>query len=141
MNAAHDATGIPLTLGQGLNRCIGVGYSGLEEDVKVKPADGDDPEQEEADGTEVIERIEPVAEGGIEQRLDAHEQPLHAALQAFDHRPAARLPSRTARITTTTKSRPPMMAMSPPNPISPIPAISPLVLSTCSAPATLRCTP
>ena len=48
---------------------------------------------------------------------------------------------RIARSVTTTNIRPPTMAISPPRPIRPMPAISELLRSTCSAPATLRCTP
>jgi len=43
--------------------------------------------------------------------------------------------------TTTTNNTPPMMAIKPPSPISPMPAISEIERNDCSAPATLRCTP
>ena len=41
---------------------------------------------------------------------------------------------RIARSVTTTNIRPPTMAISPPRPIRPMPAISELLRSTCSAP-------
>ena len=111
-----------------LHRRVGVGDAGLEEGVQVKAADGDDPEQEEADRAEVIERIEPVAEGGIEQRLDAHEQPLQQRCRRLI---IARARSRLVPARLAARRSPPRRTAGrrrwrspPPRPISPMPAIS-----------------
>src|SRR3990167_2963123 len=95
--------GVPLTVRQRLDRPICIGHAGLEKREQVEAADGDDPEQEEGNRTEVIQRIEPVAERRVEQRLDPHEQRLHHALQKSDHGTAVLASTartaRTARMT------------------------------------------
>jgi hypothetical protein len=66
MQAAQDPAGKPLAVRQGLHRRIRAGEAGLEERVDVQARRDDDPEQEVADGAEVVERIEPFAEDGVE---------------------------------------------------------------------------
>ena len=97
---------------------------------------------QEADRAEVVKRIAALAEAGVEQRLGMHEQPAQQPLDRSDHpRTSGARGLRTERATTTTNSNPPTIAMAPPRPISPMPATSAVLRSTCSAPATLRCTP
>src|SRR5690606_15471513 len=116
-----------------------------EEHVERDARHGDDPEQEEGDRAQMVERIEPIAERAVEQRFGAHEQGAQAALQQRDHRDGVRgdagAGDRIAPRTTTTNSRPPMIASMPPAPVTPMPATSPALRNTCSLPATLRCTP
>ena len=50
-------------------------------------------------------------------------------------------PFRTAEKFGILDISPPMMAISPPSPIMPMPIFCGSVVSACSAPATLRCTP
>ncbi len=132
MHAAQYAAGEPLAFGEGLHRPVRALDAGVEERVQVQPAGADDPEQEEDRRAEVVQRVELVAEGAVEQRLGLQEA---APQQRLHGR------GRIAPNTTTTNSSPPTMAISPPRPIRPMPAISPALRSTCSPPATLRCTP
>ena len=143
VQAAQDASGPPLPVRDRLDRRVRTRHPGLEERVQVQPARRDDPEQEEADRPELVQRVQPVAKSRVEQRLHAHEQPLQATLQGpRDHAGKTRATGRSSdRATTSTNSSPPTMATRPPRPISPMPAISAVLRSTCSAPATLRCTP
>src|ERR1019366_6829702 len=116
MHAAQDAADPALAMRQRFDRRIGLGDAGLEENIQVQPARRDDPEQHERDRTELVERIQPIAEGAVEYPLDTHERALQQALQQLDHRRAARRSGqaasgwRSARTTTTTKSRPPTIA-------------------------------
>ena len=75
MHAAHDAAGVPLVVGQRVDRSVSTGDTSLEKRIEIQSAPGDQPEQHEGDRAEVVERIKPVAEGGVEQRLHAHEGP------------------------------------------------------------------
>jgi len=81
VHAAQHATEIPLLARQLVNRRIGAVDAGLEKDVQIQPARHHQPHQEVRDRTEVIQRIEPVAEGEVEQRLDAQEHPLTGGMQ------------------------------------------------------------
>ena len=142
MHAAQDAAGEPLAMRQRLHRRIGRGHRSVEECVEVGAGDGHHPEQEERGRAEMIERVVAVAEGAVEHVLDQHEPGTQYPFQQRDHclTPGC-TGARIARITTTMNNTPPMIATRPPRPITPMPAISDLLRSTCSAPATLRCTP
>ena len=87
VHAAQDAAEVPLAVGQRLHRGVRPGHAGIEEGVQVQPAAGDQPEQEEADRAELVERVDAVAERAVEQRLDAHEAPAQQALDGLDHDP------------------------------------------------------
>ena len=82
VQTAQHAAQIPLLIRQALDRGVGLVYPGLEEGVEVEPAHDHDPEHPGADRAEVVKRIEPLAESEVEQRLDAHEQPLPRQLYA-----------------------------------------------------------
>lgn len=88
MQAAHDAAEPPLG-GQPIDRHVCLCDAGLEEGIQVQPCAGDDPEQEERDLAEVVERIEPVAEGGVERRLHAQEHPPPGTLESCKHSQAS----------------------------------------------------
>ncbi len=144
VNAAQDAAEVPLVLGQRLHRAVGAADTGVKERIQVQAAAGDDPEQEKGDRTQVVERIQAIAKGAVEEGFNQHEQSAQRALQCGDHDCpsfATDCGARNAFQTTITNSKPPMMAINPPMPINPMPAISALLRKICSAPATLRCTP
>src|SRR3989304_5276043 len=56
-------------------RLISQKVAGAEKDVQIDPAADRDPGEQVRDRAEVVERVEALAEGGVEQRLDAHEKP------------------------------------------------------------------
>ncbi len=85
MQAAHDAAQVPLVDGELLQRVVGVGHAGVEEDVDVDAADGNDPEQEPAQRTELHQRIQTRPEELLadllqpqEQRAQSRFEQLHA---------------------------------------------------------------
>ncbi|MCG3200159.1 MAG: hypothetical protein NFCOHLIN_00001 [Gammaproteobacteria bacterium] len=135
VHAAEDAAGVTLGMRQRLHRAVSPFDARVEEGIEVQPGAGDDPEQIERQRAQVIQGIELVAEGAVEHRLGMHEARAQQALRPWSHRA---LP---ARQTTIRNSSPPRIATAPPTPISPMPKTSPGLRSTCSAPATLRCTP
>jgi hypothetical protein len=53
-----------------LDRLVGALDAGVEEDEKIDAADGDDPEKEKAERTELRQRIESRAEQPVEWSLD-----------------------------------------------------------------------
>ena len=85
VNAAHDAAGPPLVVGDALNRLKCVVNAGVGKNIKIKPGAGQQPELPEADGAQMVERIQFVAEGNVEYVLHAHEKPAHDLLKKFDH--------------------------------------------------------
>src|SRR5690606_25078032 len=145
MRAAQDPAEAPPPVGDALHGGVGAVHARVEEHVERDAGYGDDPEQEEGDRAQMVERIEAIAERTVEQRLGAHASCAQAALPQLDHRDPAREDAGAgdlvARRTTTTNRRPPTIASNPPAPITPMPAISPALRSTCSLPATLRWTP
>ena len=70
MQAAHHAARIPLLVRQVLDRAVGRGDAGIEEDVEVDAADRDDPIEEEAERAQVVERVPGRREGAVEQALE-----------------------------------------------------------------------
>ena len=97
VQAAHDPAHIPVLPRQMLDRVVGLGYAGVEEDVQVQPARSDDPEQEEGDLAQVIERIEPVAEDPVEQASTARKAHWPARWTSFSIVRIVRAPPRCAR--------------------------------------------
>ncbi|KFB72365.1 MAG: hypothetical protein AW09_002448 [Candidatus Accumulibacter phosphatis] len=85
MDAAQDAAGPPLVVGDPLDRLESVMDAGISEDVEVQAGAHQQPELPEADRSEMIERVHLVAESDIEHVLDAHEQPAQELLQDLDH--------------------------------------------------------
>src|SRR5207344_3629020 len=71
---------------------------------------------------------------------DHHQGDTHEAAHRI-HADARARRSSSARNTTIRNRTPPATATRPPRPINPIPNTSCVLLSTCSPPATLRCTP
>ena len=71
VRAAQDAADPGLGRVEGLHRRVRLVDAGPEERVEVQPGDGDDPEEIEGDLAEPVERIQAVAEGPVEERLDA----------------------------------------------------------------------
>jgi hypothetical protein len=69
MQAAHHTAQIPLVMGQPLDRLVGRGRAGIEEDVEVNPTDRDDPVIEEAERAQLIERVPTAAETGVQAEL------------------------------------------------------------------------
>ena len=61
----------PLVMRQRLYREIGIGDAGAEERIEIDTAGGNDPEQEETDCTQVVERIQPITK----KRLKRASQP------------------------------------------------------------------
>ncbi len=85
MDAAHDAAGPPLVVGDALHRFVGVMHAGIGEDVEVDAGADQQPELPEADGAEMVEGVQLFAEGDVEQVLGAHEEPAHDFLQEGQH--------------------------------------------------------
>ena len=56
MQAAHDARGVPLVVGDVLDRRVRVGDAGIEKDVQVDAGAGNDPEEVPAQRAEMPER-------------------------------------------------------------------------------------
>jgi len=95
MQAAHDAAEVPLLAGQILDRAVGFGRPGIEEDVEIDAGDRDDPVVEEAKGTKVIERVPLRAEDVVEQALEPLERGAQRALH--ERHPAGSRRSRRHR--------------------------------------------
>jgi len=85
VHAAHDAAGPPLVVRDGLDRLIGIGDARVGKDEEVEPGERHQPELPKRDGAEVVERIQLVAEGDIENAFDAHEEPLHGFVYELEH--------------------------------------------------------
>ncbi|EXI72148.1 MAG: hypothetical protein AW07_03293 [Candidatus Accumulibacter sp. SK-11] len=85
VDAAKDAAGPPLVVGDALDRLEGVMDAGVGEDVEVQTRDEQQPELPEADRAEMVEGVHLVAESDVEDVLDAHEQPAQDLLQDLDH--------------------------------------------------------
>ena len=66
MQAAHDATQIPLLVGQVFNRVIGSGNTGVEIYEQVDATDQHHPEKEESERTQMIEGIPFRSKGDVE---------------------------------------------------------------------------
>jgi len=82
MQAAHDAAGVPLDLGNALDRLIGAADVGIHEDVEVDTGDRDDPVKEIAERAKEIERIPGWIEGFVEGQLDPFESDFEAPLES-----------------------------------------------------------
>ncbi|MNC89994.1 hypothetical protein D3C83_60250 [compost metagenome] len=85
MHRAQHAARPPLAVRERLHRAVGARDAGLEEGVEIEPARHHQPHQVVRDRPEVVERIEPVAEREIEQRLHPQEAPLPDSLKAPEH--------------------------------------------------------
>jgi hypothetical protein len=85
VDAAQDAAGPPLVVRDPLDRVVGVMDAGIGKDVEVETGSDEQPELPEADRSQMVEGVELVAEGHVEDVLDAHEEPAQDLLQEFDH--------------------------------------------------------
>ena len=66
MQAAHDAGGIPLVIGNVLHGLVGIGNAGVEEYVQVDSGTRDDPEEIPTQRPEARKRIISAAKAQIE---------------------------------------------------------------------------
>src|SRR5262245_41993389 len=87
MQAAHHARMEPVIGGDALDRLVGALDAGIEEDEQIDAADGDDPEEEEAERTELRHRVESGTEQAVERPLDELESAPEHAANGADHRP------------------------------------------------------
>jgi hypothetical protein len=85
MDAAHDAAGPPLVVGNALDRFVGIMHPGVGEDVEIDAGADQQPELPEADGAQMVEGVQLFAEGEVEQVLRAHEEPAHDLLEFAQH--------------------------------------------------------
>ena len=83
MEAAHHAGVVPMLLRQVLDRLVGALDAGIEEDEQIDAADGDDPEEEEAERTELGERVERRAEQPVERPLE-YSKPMRSTRERTD---------------------------------------------------------
>ncbi len=67
MQAAHDATQVPLFVGQVFDRLVGATHTGLEKDEQPDAADQYDPEKKDGQRTQVVEGVQLRAESAIQQ--------------------------------------------------------------------------
>jgi hypothetical protein len=81
VNAAQNAARPPLFVGDGFNRGIGVMYAGFGKNIEIKAGTDQQPELPEADGAQMIKRVQTLAKGEVEEVFDAHEKPAYRELQ------------------------------------------------------------
>ena len=67
VHSAHEAANSEGGVRDRLHRTPGAGDAGVEERIQHEPGATDHPEQEEGDGAQVVQRVEPVAESAGER--------------------------------------------------------------------------
>jgi hypothetical protein len=73
MQAAHDAAGVPLNVGQVFQRLIGLVDASVEKNVEIDATDDGDPVEEPAERAQLVHGIPGRAEGTVEAIFDALE--------------------------------------------------------------------